>query len=141
MSGSNRQVKFIMFDLDQLKAINDRRGHDVGDLAIKSVAESLKSALRETDQLYRLGGDEFATILVDVDQATGDNLAARCLEAVNWIETRELGMDAPLRISIGLARSAALDEGTLGELPRLADEAMYKAKYSDDPNFKVCAAG
>jgi diguanylate cyclase (GGDEF)-like protein len=137
LSGSDRQITFMMFDLDQLKAINDKYGHDVGDSAIKTVAASLQQALKETDQLYRLGGDEFATTLIDVDQATGERLAARCLEAVNQIETGEMGIEEPLKISIGLARSAATDEAALDELPRLADEAMYRAKYSNDPKLKV----
>lgn len=140
-SGSNRLVTFVMFDLDQLKAINDKYGHDVGDSAIKAVASSLRQALRETDQLYRLGGDEFATTLIDADQTTAEDLAARCLEAVNQIDTKEMGIKEPLKISIGLARSAAIDKATLDELPRLADDAMYRAKYSTDPKLRVYDVG
>src|SRR5215470_8869012 len=55
-------VTAIYFDLDNMKAINDRHGHEAGDRAIAEVGALLESALRGSDLIARLGGDEFCAL-------------------------------------------------------------------------------
>jgi diguanylate cyclase (GGDEF)-like protein len=54
----------LLLDLDKFKPVNDRYGHQVGNLLLKHVADTLLTCCRETDTVARLGGDEFAIILL-----------------------------------------------------------------------------
>ena len=65
ISGRVRPGLLVM-DLDHLKQINDRFGHDAGDALLKEFAQRLRSVARTTDTVARLGGDEFAVILPDI---------------------------------------------------------------------------
>lgn len=60
-------VAVVFLDLDNFKQLNDSRGHDVGDTALKSVADALRKTLRTTDTVARLGGDEFGVVLPEID--------------------------------------------------------------------------
>lgn len=114
-------VGFI--DLDRFKQLNDTRGHEVGDRALRAVGRALSGALRSTDYVARLGGDEFGIILPEIDRigaaATGDKLAAEV--------TAALSRFAPVSASIGIAwfECAGADfEALLKE----ADAVMYRIK-------------
>ena len=67
----------LYFDLNDFKAINDRYGHTVGDLAIRHVSELLSHTLRESDFLARMGGDEFAVIMYYADEASAQRRGAK----------------------------------------------------------------
>jgi diguanylate cyclase (GGDEF)-like protein len=111
-----RTVVFAV-DVDRFKSINDRYGHQAGDVALVTLVEALRSVLREGDELYRIGGDEFA-VLVDVgDEAEVPTIARRLLAAA-----RRAGHP----VSIGAALRGADETGqdTLGR----ADAALYSAK-------------
>lgn len=57
----------FFLDLDNFKSLNDTKGHDVGDEALRATARALQKSLRASDQIARLGGDEFAAILPEID--------------------------------------------------------------------------
>ena len=123
----NRQLAVIYLDLDGFKAINDRYGHSVGDTLLISVAQRLKSVLREGDTLARLGGDEFAAILVDIDHSKD------CLPVLK----RMLHAAAdPVVVENSILRASAsigftlfpADDADADQLLRHADQAMYVAK-------------
>jgi diguanylate cyclase (GGDEF)-like protein len=57
---------FIFIDLDQFKQVNDRYGHQVGDMYLQEAAQRMKHQLRLGDTLARLGGDEFAVVVAAV---------------------------------------------------------------------------
>jgi diguanylate cyclase (GGDEF)-like protein len=81
-------VSVVVIDLDGLKAINDTDGHAAGDRAIAGIAESLRRALRDSDQLFRIGGDEFVALLPLAPVETVTELMARTSEhdapAFSW---------------------------------------------------------
>lgn len=114
------------FDLDGLKAINDRFGHAAGDAVLQAVAERLRSHVRTSDVAGRLGGDEFAVILAQTNgfqaEAKAESLAAAV--AADPVE----GLPASLRprISWGVAelRAGVAPETILAE----ADAAMYASR-------------
>jgi len=113
-----------MIDLDNLKEINDRLGHEGGDNALKMVADALRAELRGVDTPARYGGDEFAIIL---PQATleGALIVAERLRA--RVETVSLLEADALTVSCGVA---AFPEhaSSRDTLVLLADRALYKAK-------------
>src|SRR5690606_17711999 len=61
-----QQCAVIYIDIDEFKGINDSLGHTVGDDLLKTVAQRLRSCVRERDVVARLGGDEFAIVITDV---------------------------------------------------------------------------
>ncbi|OGS06058.1 MAG: hypothetical protein A2204_04120 [Elusimicrobia bacterium RIFOXYA1_FULL_47_7] len=74
---NNKNIFFSMFDGDNFKSINDKYGHEAGDIVIKAFAIVARKVLRSTDQLARFGGDEFAAIVEsgdhDFDSSDAEN--------------------------------------------------------------------
>jgi diguanylate cyclase (GGDEF)-like protein len=117
----------MVIDIDHFKWVNDRFGHDVGDLAIRSVAARLGAACRRgEDFVARYGGDEFVAILDGVAPGTEAAQADRILFAIREIEIPTPKEPLRLSCSIGIARALG------GESPpdwfRRADNALYRAK-------------
>jgi len=77
------QFLVAYLDLDDLKEINDLRGHDEGDRALVALATAIKKSCRQSDFVGRLGGDEFAVVFVEV-KGPGDGILRRMsMEAKN----------------------------------------------------------
>ncbi|HZO62215.1 MAG TPA: GGDEF domain-containing protein [Gaiellaceae bacterium] len=113
----------VMIDVDNLKAVNDERGHHVGDEYLQTLAQTMASSLRDTDFLARIGGDEFAILLPEADEPATRAVARR----VNGAFTRHAGFAGyPLAASIGYA--ATPPAASIEEAWRIADEDMYQAK-------------
>ena len=117
----------LYIDLDGLKPINDRHGHDTGDEMLKIVAARLRAALREHDVVSRLGGDEFACLLTDLlNREQLAHLACKLFDTVSApMQIGECGL--VVRASIGIVTCPA-DGSTGAALLRHADTAMYCAK-------------
>jgi len=113
-------------DLDGFKAINDRHGHDAGDLVLREVGERLRQVVRSGDVVARLGGDEFV-ILAQADAHRAELLADRVREELSRPVDGELGC-LDLGVSVGVA-SATTGEG-VQRLLADADAAMRREKDS-----------
>jgi diguanylate cyclase (GGDEF)-like protein len=114
------------FDLDGLKAINDRCGHAAGDAALQHIGRVLVENVRNSDVVGRLGGDEFAVLLVQTDQAAAERKAAALAAA---IEARPLlwqGEEIPLSAAYG-THGFTGGENAADALDA-ADRAMYDQK-------------
>lgn len=119
-------ASLIYFDLDGLKAVNDRFGHAAGDQLLKTVAERLQANVRESDIVGRLGGDEFAVILVHADIATGAAKAAALAQAIEAEPVQWGEWLAPLKLSYGVRK---IVPGLSAEqILAAADAAMYARK-------------
>ena len=70
-------LALLLMDLDGLKAINDRFGHQAGDEAIRQLADVIRAQLRETDLAARWGGDEFAVMAPNTSKDAALALAER----------------------------------------------------------------
>jgi diguanylate cyclase (GGDEF)-like protein len=123
---------FLLIDIDHFKAINDQRGHLVGDRAITTVAAVLSRALGARTGLYRFGGEEFA-VMIDAEENAGLALAERLRAAVADADFDGLQMT----VSIGVATWRARDGSVAVALSR-ADQALYAAKTAGR-NRVVCA--
>ena len=124
---SSEKIVFMLVDLDHFKAVNDTRGHDVGDEVLVKVCSILKSVLREGDVLGRLGGDEFLLVVKgDRDSDVGATVSARLANEVS--KTPMLQQFAtPISLSIGYTEvtEPSMD---FADAIKQADLAVYEAK-------------
>lgn len=120
---------FAMLDIDHFKRVNDTYGHQTGDRVLKAVADAVREALRETDQVGRIGGEEFFCIFPHASQESALQCAERIRQAVSAASVPTDHGLVRVTISIGLAQM--LDSHTSWEdLLKQADEALYSAKQA-----------
>jgi len=106
-----------IIDLDELKAVNDEKGHAEGDELLRKTALTLRYAVRSSDFLARVGGDEFAVLGVQCDSIDPDEVSARLRSSL-----QKVGISA----SVGTAVGRPSD--TYREVWENADEVMYRNK-------------
>lgn len=138
ISSSHREAwttALLFIDLDNFKAVNDTRGHAVGDWLLQEVAGRLAACIREADTVARLGGDEFTVILQDVGGA--DDAAKLAQKIVTYLAEPFYaeGGDIFIGGSVGITLypNDAADAGTL---IRNADMAMYRAKEAGRNGYR-----
>ena len=126
---NHRQFAVIFVDLDGLKMMNDRGGHQIGDAALVRVAECLRKNLRVHDVCARCGGDEFVIVLSDCGSAEAKMRRDELQRAVRSIAIDlEPGFRTSLNISAGV--SVYPDDGdTQEQLLAVADSRMYEDKF------------
>ncbi len=138
--GGGASFALLVADLDGFKAINDRFGHDAGDLVLQVVARRLRGTARANDTIARLGGDEFALVLPVV--STPENAALVAGRIVRTVgEPIALGHDtATVGISVGIGVHP-IHGATMDALFHAADTAMYVAKRQGKNRFALADAG
>ena len=122
----NTKFSIIGIDLDHLKRINDKFGHNYGDMAIKAISEVLKSSCRTIDIAARMGGEEFNVILPGVDSNGGLIFAERIRKTIESIPLEKVGH---ITASIGVGTYMEHSDD-IYELEELVDHAMYESKRS-----------
>ncbi len=119
-------LSLIMMDLDRFKRINDRAGHDIGDVALRIVAESLRAELRAVDSAARFGGDEFAVILPQAGTDGALVVAERLRKRIAGTEVPGFGL---ITASFGLA-TFPTHASSRDTLVVAADRALYNSKHT-----------
>lgn len=121
----NRAPYAMLFvDLDGFKAVNDTRGHLMGDAVLRDATRLIRGAVRQDDLCFRYGGDEIAILLRDTDVDGAGVAAGKVLGA---IREHTFAEGVRLTTSIGLA-ACPLHASNPAELVRKADQALYRAK-------------
>ena len=120
-------VGLLLLDLDHFKAVNDSLGHDAGDALLREAAARLRGCVRGSDTVARLGGDEFAVLLPRLaDPDDGAAVAGKITTALALPVTAN-GIRLHTGASIGISVFPE-GGGTLGELLKNADMALYRVK-------------
>ncbi len=131
-SGDSFAVLFL--DLDRLKELNDRYGHEHGNTVLRMVAEEIRRTIRATDLAARYGGDEFVALLTRTDRAGALRVADAVRERVEQAG-RKLGyLSGQISVSIGVAEYDPNAPGE-GALLEQADRALYLAKAAGRNNI------
>lgn len=120
----NQPFSIIGLDLDYLKKINDTYGHSFGDLAIKSIANVIKSNARSIDTAARMGGEEFNIILPGV-ASSGAMIAAERIRKA--IADNEIDTVGHITASVGVATFLEHSDN-IDEILEMTDQAMYLSK-------------
>lgn len=124
---SGRAGGLVLVDLDGFKGVNDRYGHDTGDLLLEAVAARLRGGLRRTDTVARWGGDEFAVLVEQV--GTREHLALVREKLRALVEKPVRAGERTLTVGASLGAALFPAEGRdLGTLVRLADSRLYEDK-------------
>ena len=140
-----KYIGIVQFDVNNLKIINDTKGHEAGDLLIKSAADIINNSFGAAGNCYRTGGDEFVALI------TSDHAPIVCEEAIynfnKLIDKFNAKEDKPfeLRIAYGIAYyQNEKNVGTsLKDIHKIADERMYenkkmlKVRYARSPEEAI----
>jgi diguanylate cyclase (GGDEF)-like protein len=127
----SHELSVALVDLDNLKAVNDQLGHEMGDTLLQAAANAMLSCLRSEDRLGRHGGDEFLAVMPDTKVPVARKVCERFAEAIAHhpeVEriAQRLGMPA-ITASAGVTALSSTDNG-IKLVIRRADRALYRAK-------------
>ena len=116
-------------DMDNLKMINDKHGHDDGDFALSTIAKILEESFRDSDVIGRIGGDEFATLAITGMDIDVDKLKAR-IDAVTKRLNEKAGKPYPIEMSTGIFKFTISGKIDIYEILNNADELLYQEKIA-----------
>ena len=120
------ELAYLAIDMNELKEVNDSRGHEAGDRLIVGAAKCIENCFGEKGRMYRIGGDEFVVILSAREDELNGLLADYEREMASWSERNGMTLSA----AYGCVSRAELPDHSITELARLADKRMYEAKAS-----------
>ena len=134
LSAAESPFAVLYLDLDGFKQVNDTLGHATGDALLFTMAQRIRSCVREGDLAARLGGDEFAILMAGATEHAAKLLAQRVLEGVSHTAHLD-GHKVEIGVSIGIALSA---EGqSAATLLGNADAALYQAKTGGRGTYRL----
>jgi len=128
ISRTKKSLTLVFVDVDDLKSINDSRGHCEGDKVLVETAKFLKTMFRESDVIARVGGDEFAVLAFDDSGATD---AASVLDRLSAnVVAHNASEDGIVRLSLSVGAACCWPDFpcTLDKLLTEADRLMYQQK-------------
>ncbi|HEY2732763.1 MAG TPA: diguanylate cyclase [Polyangiales bacterium] len=126
----------VMLDIDHFKRVNDRYGHDSGDVVLREVSVRLRKAVREIDVVTRYGGEEFLLVLPSTNFSGALSVADRVWRAVGGDPFAMPSGPERVSISVGVAVFPSRDIKTKDQLIKAADKALYQAK--GDGRDRIC---
>ena len=137
---NNWKCAFIMIDIDYFKQYNDTYGHDMGDVALKKVALTLKECFnKKYEFVFRLGGEEFGVVLFNITEESFEN----CLKEINYkileleIEHKNSKILDIVSISMGAIIYEPHTYISANKLYKQADECLYKSKENGRNQYHI----
>ena len=130
-----RPFAVIAMDIDHFKWVNDRHGHDVGDLVLQYLARQMCEGSRSDDQVCRSGGEEFCMLLPGCSLDMAIQIAERLRER---IAATNCPTGEPVTLSLGVAHWPG-SAGTVTAVLKAADEALYLAKHNGRNRVEMAA--
>ena len=121
--GADDIQAMVVIDVDNFKHINDNYGHDVGDIVLQSIAQTVLSCVRKTDVVIRYGGDEFVIIFFSIPQEIFEKKLERIRHSVD-----SLIIDGHPELHMSVSIGGAYGSGTAKKLFKVADNMMYQSK-------------
>ena len=118
-----KRFTLIVIDVDNLKNINDNKGHLAGDKAIRIVGKSIRESIRKQDIAIRYGGDEFFILLANTKKAIVEKVINRIKENI-----RKRGKEENIHIEISTGTACSDCTCEIGKIIAIADNKMYKEK-------------
>jgi diguanylate cyclase (GGDEF)-like protein len=132
-----KEIAILMFDIDDFKKINDTYGHDVGDIVLSEIGESVKKILREDDIFIRYGGEEFIVILENIKLKHSITIAEKIRKT---IENNKINIgnnkEINVTISIGISELKNDDKSLFDAIKRV-DKKLYKAKNNGKNRWEI----
>lgn len=137
----NLPLSLILADIDHFKSVNDRYGHQVGDLVLQRFVSKLTESSRPYDFVGRYGGEEFVICLPGSTDSQARTVAERMRKSVEDMKIMLPDSSQSVRIttSFGVVTLRLELEDNVDSLIGRADDALYKAKR--EGRNRVCAAG
>ncbi|MEF1186793.1 GGDEF domain-containing protein, partial [Vibrio sinaloensis] len=128
---SDHPLSLLLVDIDNFKKINDKLGHDVGDVILRETARFLQQSTRSYDHIGRWGGDEFILVCPNLSVKDAETYANRLLR--QYRKLKEISShNISLSIGIATMSSEAINQQTLF---KKADVALYHAKNGGKNRF------
>jgi diguanylate cyclase (GGDEF)-like protein len=127
-SRTQSHFSVLLVDIDHFKYVNDRYGHEMGDIVLRDVAQLMKSALRGQDFICRWGGEEFLILLPTTTMGEAMEIGERLRTLVERSRFRFDGHQVSLTISVGIGNSTSCKD--VDHIYRCSDRALYKAKLT-----------
>ncbi len=124
----SRPLALLIVDIDHFKLINDKHGHDRGDIVLVNVAETMQQLCRQTDICCRLGGEEFAMLLSETDYKGAASTAEKIRNSIEQLQINADGLQLNVTVSIGVSCYENGDNQPK-EIMLRSDAALYKAKH------------
>ena len=124
---ASRPISVIAIDVDHFKSINDRHGHNGGDMALRAVADLLRTGLRRTDLIARLGGEEFAVVLPETNIRGAVHIAEKLRDRLASTPIALPAGYIEMTFTAGVAQLIGSDS-TFDSIMGRADQALYRGK-------------
>ena len=132
----------LMIDIDHFKNINDRYGHDAGDIVLRNLGALIKKFIRDFDTVARYGGEEIMILCPLTDGQHALSLAERLRQKIEKTviipaTMEKEGREIRITVSIGVAEYVS-DISSVEALVKRADTAMYRAKHDGRNQVVLC---
>lgn len=134
--GDDKLLAVSMFDIDNFKNVNDRYGHDFGDIVLIGMAKVIKNMIRKDDIFARYGGEEFILIMQNITTEKANERLNQIREAIQESVFEHNGIRLSVTVSIGVAYFAK-NSDTQDSIIKKADMALYRAKKNGKNRIEV----